>query len=84
MDKFYGLARFLSTEKRDDFYLELKQIEELIGQPLSKSAYMYPAYWFPTPTHYSARLIRDLGFKVSPDLKNKRIRLIRLQAEKRQ
>ena len=78
MDKFYGLARFLSTEKRADFYLELKRIEELIGQPLSKSAYMYPAYWFPTPTHYSARLIRDLGFKVSPDLKNERIRLIHI------
>lgn len=83
MDKFYGLARFLSIEKRSDFYLGLKEIEELIGQPLSKSAYTYSAYWFPTKTHYSANLIRDLGFKVSPDLKNKRIRLMRIGTEKR-
>ena len=84
MDKFYGLARYLSIEKRSDFYLGLKEIEELIGQPLSKSAYTYSAYWFPTKTHYSANLIRDLGFKVSPDLKNKRIRLMRIETEKRQ
>ncbi len=77
MDKYVDLVDYLKRETRDDFYLGLEGIEEIIGQPLPKSAYNYPAYWFPSDTHYSANLIAECGFRISTDLKNKRLRLIR-------
>ena len=77
MDKYIDLVDYLKKETRDDFYLELEEIEKIIGQPLPKSAYNYPAYWFPSDTHYSANLIAECGFRISTDLKNKRLRLIR-------
>lgn len=78
MDKFADLVEYLKRETRNDFYLELSKIVEIIGQELSESAYKHPAYWYPSQTHYSANLILDCGFKVRPDLKNKRIRLSRV------
>lgn len=77
MDKYVDLIDYLKRETRDDFYLDLEEIEKIIGQPLPKSAYNYPAYWFPSDTHYSANLIAECGFRISTDLKNKRLRLIR-------
>ena len=77
MDKYIDLVDYLKKETRDDFYLELEEIEKIIGQPLPKSAYNYPAYWYPSDTHYSANLIAECGFRISTDLKNKRLRLIR-------
>ena len=77
MDKYADLAEYLKRETRDDFYLDLSKIEEIIGQALPKSAYQYSAYWHPSDTHYSANLILECGFRVSPDLKNKRLRLVR-------
>ena len=77
MDKYIDLVDYLKKETRDDFYLELEEIKKIIGQPLPKSAYNYPAYWFPSDTHYSANLIAECGFRISTDLKNKRLRLIR-------
>lgn len=77
MDKYVDLVDYLKRETRDDFYLGLEEIEKIIGQPLPKSAYNYPAYWFPSDTHYSANLIAECGFRISTDLKNKRLRLIR-------
>lgn len=77
MDKYADLAEYLKRETRDDFYLDLSKIEEIIGQTLPKSAYQYSAYWHPSDTHYSANLILECGFRVSPDLRNKRLRLVR-------
>ena len=77
MDKYADLAEYLKRETRDDFYLDLSKIEEIIGQALPKSAYQYSAYWHPSDTHYSANLILECGFRVSPDLRNKRLRLVR-------
>ena len=54
------------------------EIERIIGQPLSNSAYNHAAYWSHDGVHRFAALIHDAGFKVSPDLKNKRIRLLRV------
>lgn len=78
MDKYIYLVYYLKRETRDDFYLDLKQIEEISGVELPKSAYDYSAYWSTSGTHYLANQIRDTGFKVSPDLKNQRIGLIRV------
>lgn len=77
MDKFVNFIDYLKRETRDDFYIDLVEIERIIHQPLSKSAYSYPAYWSNDGIHRFAGIIGDAGFRVSPDLKNKRIRLIR-------
>lgn len=79
MDKFIRFISCLSKETRDDFYLNLTEIEEISGQHLSKSAYVYPAYWSTSGTHYLANEILGCGFKVKPDLRNKRIRLVRVE-----
>ena len=81
MDKYVYLIDYLKRETRDDFYLSLKQIEEISGVELPKSAHEYSAYWSTSGTHYLANQIWDCGFKVSPDLRNKRIRLIRVGKE---
>ena len=81
MDKYIYLIDYLKRETRDEFYLDLKQIEEISGVELPKSAYEYSAYWSTSGTHYLANQIWDCGFKVSPDLRNKRIKLTRIGAE---
>lgn len=81
MDKFIDFIDYLKRETRDDFYIELKEIERMIGQPLSKSAYNYSAYWSISGTHFLAIQIYECGFKVQPDLKNKRIRLYRINSD---
>ena len=81
MDKFVNFIDYLKREQRDDFYIDLAEIERIIGQPLSNSAYYHGAYWSHDGVHRFAGLIHDAGFKVSPDLKNKRIRLIRFNSE---
>lgn len=78
MDKFVYLIDFLKRETRDDFYIDLKQIEEISGVELPKSAYEYSAYWSTSGTHYLANQIWDCGFKVNPDLSNRRVRFIRI------
>ena len=78
MDKFVEFVDYLNRETRDDFYIELKEIEKIIDSELSNSAYQYPAYWSADGVHRFATLILECGFKVCPDLKSKRIRLIRV------
>ena len=77
MDKFVNFISYLKRETRDDFYIGLDEIEDIINQPLSRSAYEYSAYWSNDGVHRFPFLIGECGFKVSPDLKNKRIRLTR-------
>ena len=81
MDKFVDFIDYLKREQRDEFYIDLAEIERIIGQPLASSAYIHSAYWSHDKVHRFAGLIYDAGFKVSPDLRNKRIRLIRLGSE---
>ena len=82
MNKFADLIEYLKRETRDDFYLGLMQIEKIARVELKKSAYEYPAYWSASKRlHRLATQILDCGFKVRPDLKNKRIRLIRNRTE---
>ena len=77
MDKFVNFVSYLKREKRDEFYITHKEIEEIIGQPLCKSAYKYREYWDISGTHRFANLIYDCGYKVSPDLDHQRIKLYR-------
>ena len=78
MDKFVDFLDYLKREQRDDFYIDLSEIERIIGQQLSNSAYVHSAYWYADGVHRFAMQIYECGFKVSPDLKNKRIRLVRI------
>ena len=78
MDKFVDFLDYLKREQRDDFYIDLSEIEKIIGQQLSNSAYVHSAYWYADGVHRFAMQIYECGFKVSPDLKNKRIRLVRI------
>lgn len=78
MDKFVDFLDYLKREQRDDFYIDLSEIERIIGQQLSNSAYAHSAYWYADGVHRFAMQIYECGFKVSPDLKNKRIRLVRI------
>ncbi len=77
MNKFDNFISYLKRETRDVFYVELSEIEAIIKCSLSDSAYKYPQYWNPSGTHRFANLIAEAGFRVIPDLANKRIRLKR-------
>lgn len=76
-NKFLEFKNYLKRENRTSFYISLLEIEEIIDQPLCKSAYKYSAYWSPTVTHTFAVMIEECGFKIESDLKNKRIRLFK-------
>lgn len=78
MDKFINFVDYLSREQKNDFVISLKEIEDIIECSLPNSAYQYNAYWSDDGVHRLAVLIGKCGFKVSPDLKNKRIRLFRI------
>lgn len=78
MDKYIDFLDYLKRETRDDFYIDLSEIERIAGVELPNSAYGYTAYWNPSETHTFAVAINKCGFKIIPDLTNKRIRLVRV------
>ena len=82
MDKFIYFLNYLKRETRDEFYIDLSEIERIAEVKLSKSAYIHPAYWSADGVHSFADQILECGYKVSPDLKNKRIRLYRVDIDR--
>ena len=78
MKKFANLEEYLSKENRDEFILYYKELEEIIGQELCNSAYTYNRYWESGSTHTLSNLVKKYGYKIEPDLKNKRLRFIRI------
>ena len=78
MDKFANFISYLKQQNKDDFYIDLKEIEEIIKAPLCASAYKHPAYWSADGIHSFADSILECGYRVSTDLKNKRIRLYKV------
>ena len=81
MYKFAYLIDYLKRETKDDFYLDLMQIEKIARVKLCKSAYEYPEYWYTCGKHSLATQILDCGFEVKPDLKIKKIKFIRVGTE---
>ena len=73
--KFINIKEYLKSERRSSFYISFEEIEEIIGQKLCPSAYKYPQYWNPTPTHTFAVMIYECGYAIEADLNFKRIRL---------
>ena len=80
MDKFANFISYLKQQNKDEFYINLKEIEEIIKAPLCNSAYKHQAYWSADGVHSFADSILECGYKVSADLKNKRIRLYKVDS----
>ncbi len=77
-EKFAGLKSYLMKENRAVISLSFKEIEDIIGCELCKSAYHYPQYWQPSPTHVLPNTIIAAGYMVSSssvDLLAKRVSL---------
>lgn len=73
-EKFAGLKQYLVSSGKSEITISFAEIESIIGAALCKSAYTYPAYWQPSPTHTMPNTILAAGYKVaSVDLIGKRI-----------
>lgn len=56
--------------------LSFRQIEDIIGETLCKSAYNYNAYWNPSATHILPHTIIEAGYEiVNVDLIGKSVEL---------
>lgn len=64
-NKFANLTRYFSELKEDEVTLTFKQIESIVGENLSKSAYQYHAYWYDSKTHMLPKCWTENGFKMS-------------------
>ena len=64
-EKFAGLKAYLNEENKDFISLSFKEIEDIIGCDLCRSAYNYPAYWQPSSTHVLPNNIIAAGYRVS-------------------
>lgn len=67
---------FLNYLKKslDKIDCTIPQIEQIIGKPLSASAYKYPAWWSNSPTHPLMKEILEIGWRsANINLKDKTI-----------
>lgn len=77
--KFAALKVYLESLHEIQLTLTFAEIEKIVGEVLSKSAYTYKAYWHPSPTHTMPNIIEGAGYKIiSVDLIGNSIRLKRL------
>lgn len=63
--KFTDLTRYFSNIIEDELTLSFSEIENIIGQKLSKSAYIYPAYWYESKTHMIPKCWNENGYKMT-------------------
>lgn len=62
--KFIEFEQFLANSKEVYIELTFKQIEEILGDKLSPSAYQYEAYWHISPTHTFPKTWLSAGYKM--------------------
>lgn len=68
--KFKNLEGFFCSSTEKQITLSFKQVEEIIGQELSTSAYKYSAYWHPSKTHTITKAWINAGYRlVNVDIK---------------
>ncbi len=80
--KFVDFARFLENSKEPYIELTFEQIESIMSQKLSPSAYQYEAYWYLSPTHTFPRTWLSVDYKMDKlDLKGQRVSFIKDSAE---
>ena len=78
-DKFAGLIRYFSELKADNITMTFEQIESIVGEKLSKSAYQYPAYWYDSKTHMLPKCWTENGYKMtSLNLKEQKVAFIKV------
>ena len=74
--KFDPLKEFLLNSTEAEMTLSFRQIEDIIGETLCKSAYNYNAYWNPSATHILPHTIIEAGYEiVNVDLIGKSVEL---------
>lgn len=62
--KFDPLKEFLVNSTEAEMTLSFRQIEDIIGETLCKSAYNYNAYWNPSATHILPHTIIEAGYEI--------------------
>lgn len=74
--KFFELKKYLKSCDKDRISLTFAEIENIIGNKLSKSAYTYREYWSQSKSHTMANTIVEAGYEIiSVDLKFEKIDL---------
>ncbi len=63
-NKFANLHRYFSELNEDELTMTFKEMENIIGENLSKSAYQYPAYWYDSKTHMLPKSWIENGYKM--------------------
>ena len=83
MSKYDVLEEYLKTQTEDEFVLSFDKLEEILGEKLTDSAYKHAPFWSADSggTHRLAQAILRAGFRVSPILKEKKIKLHRVKTE---
>jgi len=64
---FVPLGQYLdqqSGQGTSSLQLTFSEIEAILGRPLSKSAYKYPAYWYPSKNRPASNVIFNAGYDV--------------------
>jgi len=64
-----GLGELSNQNKHDNCHqhviiLTFAEIEVILGRPLTKSAYKYPSYWYPSKNRPASNVIFNAGFDV--------------------
>lgn len=73
-DKFANLHRYFSQLDKDEVAMTFKELESIIGEKLSKSAYQYQAYWYDSPTHMLPKCWVENDYKMtSLNLKEQKV-----------
>lgn len=64
-DKFTNLYRYFSDLDVGEVSLTFKQLESILGEKLSKSAYQYQAYWYDSKTHMLPKCWVENNYKMT-------------------
>lgn len=66
MSKYNALRDYLNREAKLEVTLDFAKIEDILGSPLPRSAYEYPAWWSEGETgrHVQNRAWFDAGYSV--------------------
>lgn len=63
--KFTNLYKFFSLLKEDEITMTFKEIENIIGEELTDSAYKYKPYWYDSPTHMLPKCWTENDYKMT-------------------
>jgi hypothetical protein len=71
---YSAFIKFLKSQTSDSISCTFEQIEQILGKPMSSSAYKHLAWWSNSPTHPLMKEVLSTGWmSKKPNLKNKTI-----------